>query len=109
MQASDGRRRDIVSVNLGRRTYDIHIGENLLQETGRFIAPLLNRPFIAIVTDENVARHHLKTLEDIAGGGRHQVGCHNSARRAKKPRASLHWLTCVNNCWRQALKGGIKS
>ena len=64
MQASDGRRRDIVSVNLGRRTYDIHIGENLLQETGRFIAPLLNRPFIAIVTDENVARHHLKTLEE---------------------------------------------
>lgn len=64
MQASDGRRRDIVSVNLGRRTYDIHIGENLLQETGRFIAPHLNRPFIAIVTDENVARHHLKTLEE---------------------------------------------
>jgi 3-dehydroquinate synthase len=67
MQASDGRRRDIVSVNLGRRTYDIHIGENLLQETGRFIAPLLNRPFIAIVTDENVARHHLKTLEESLG------------------------------------------
>ena len=63
MQASDGRRRDIVFVNLGQRTYDIHIGENLLQETGRFIAPLLNRPFAAIVTDENVARHHLKTLE----------------------------------------------
>jgi 3-dehydroquinate synthase len=67
MEASDGRRRDLVSVNLGRRTYDIHIGENLLQETGRFIAPLLNRPFIAIVTDENVARHHLKTLEESLG------------------------------------------
>jgi 3-dehydroquinate synthase len=63
MQVPDGRRRDIVSVNLGNRTYDIHIGENLLQEAGRHIAPLLNRPFIAIVTDENVARHHLKTLE----------------------------------------------
>lgn len=63
MQESDGRRRDTVSVNLGQRTYDIHIGENLLQEMGRFIAPLLNRPFAAIVTDENVAHHHLKTLE----------------------------------------------
>jgi 3-dehydroquinate synthase len=63
MQIPDGRRRDIVSVNLRNRTYDIHIGENLLQEAGRLIAPLLNRPFIAIVTDENVARHHLKTLE----------------------------------------------
>ena len=63
MQAADGARRDIVSVNLGQRTYDIHIGENLLQEVGRCIAPLLSRPFAAIVTDENVARHHLKTLE----------------------------------------------
>ena len=63
MQAADGARRDIVSVNLGQRTYDIHIGENLLQEAGRYIAPLLSRPFAAIVTDENVARHHLKTLE----------------------------------------------
>lgn len=63
MQTADGARRDIVSVNLGQRTYDIHIGENLLQEAGRYIAPLLSRPFAAIVTDENVARHHLKALE----------------------------------------------
>ena len=63
MQTADGARRDIVSVNLGQRTYDIHIGENLLQEAGRYIAPLLSRPFAATVTDENVARHHLKALE----------------------------------------------
>ena len=70
MQASDGRRRDTVSVNLGNRTYGIHIGENLLQETGRHIAPLLSRPFTAIVTDENVARHHLKVLEEsLAAAG----------------------------------------
>ncbi len=70
MQASDGVRRDIVSVDLGNRTYDIHIGENLLQEAGRYIAPLLNRPFVAIVTDENVAHHHLKTLEaSLAAAG----------------------------------------
>ena len=70
MQHTNGQRRDIVSVNLGTRTYDIHIGENLLAETGRHIAPLLNRPFTAIVTDENVARHHLKTLEaSLAASG----------------------------------------
>jgi 3-dehydroquinate synthase len=63
MPHSNDKRRDTVSVILGTRIYDIHIGENLLQETGRYIAPLLNRPFTAIVTDENVARHHLKTLE----------------------------------------------
>jgi 3-dehydroquinate synthase len=70
MQQADGRRRDTVSVDLGQRTYDIHIGENLLQDAGRSIAPLLNRPFAAIVTDENVARHHLKTLEaSLAAAG----------------------------------------
>jgi 3-dehydroquinate synthase len=70
MPHSNDKRRDSVTVNLGQRTYDIHIGENLLQETGRHIAPLLNRPFAAIVTDENVARHHLKTLEaSLAAAG----------------------------------------
>jgi len=70
MPHSNDKRRDNVTVNLGQRTYDIHIGENLLQETGRHIAPLLNRPFAAIVTDENVARHHLKTLEaSLAAAG----------------------------------------
>ena len=70
MQQTDGKRRDIVSVSLGTRTYDIHIGENLLEETGRQIAPLLNRPFTVIVTDENVARFHLKTLEaSLAAAG----------------------------------------
>jgi 3-dehydroquinate synthase len=70
MQHTNGQRHDIVSVNLGTRTYDIHIGENLLAETGRHIAPLLNRPFTTIVTDENVARHHLKALEaSLAASG----------------------------------------
>ena len=70
MQQAEDRHRDIVAVNLGRRAYDIHIGENLLQEAGRYIAPLLNRPFVAIVTDENVARHHLGTLEiSLAAAG----------------------------------------
>ena len=70
MQQANGKRHDIVSVNLGARTYDIHIGENLLEESGRIIAPLLNRPFTAIVTDENVAKFHLKTLEaSLAAAG----------------------------------------
>jgi 3-dehydroquinate synthase len=70
MRQTDGKRRDIVSVSLGTRTYDIHIGENLLEETGRHIAPLLNRPFTAIVTDENVAKFHLKALEaSLAAAG----------------------------------------
>ena len=70
MQQTDGKRRDIVSVSLGARTYDIQIGEHLLEEAGRMIAPVLNRPFTAIVTDENVAKFHIKTLEaSLAAAG----------------------------------------
>ena len=53
-----------VSVDLGTRSYDITISDGLLAHAGRTIAPLLARPVTAIVTDENVARHHLKTLTD---------------------------------------------
>jgi 3-dehydroquinate synthase len=56
-------RRENVPVTLGKRSYDIVIGEGLLAEAGRLVGPLLKRPLTAIVTDENVARHHLATLE----------------------------------------------
>jgi 3-dehydroquinate synthase len=55
---------DIVAVELGARTYNIHIREGLLEEADKLIAPLLKRPFTAIVTDKNVAELHLKTLQD---------------------------------------------
>ena len=64
MQQSNDMRRDTVSVALGNRAYDIHIGEGLLREAGHYVAPLLKRQFTVVVTDENVAKFHLKTLED---------------------------------------------
>jgi 3-dehydroquinate synthase len=59
-----------VAVDLGERSYPISIGEGLLAHAGGMISPLLKRPLTAIVTDENVARHHLSTLTaslDAAG------------------------------------------
>ncbi len=56
-------RHETVPVSLGERSYDIHIGEGLLGRAGDIVAPLLRRPLTAIVTDENVAAHHLATLE----------------------------------------------
>jgi 3-dehydroquinate synthase len=59
-----------VAVDLGERSYPISIGEGLLAHAGGMIRPLLKRPLTAIVTDENVARHHLSTLTaslDAAG------------------------------------------
>jgi 3-dehydroquinate synthase len=52
-----------VPVNLADRSYNISIGQNLIANAGGLIAPLLNRPFVAIVTDENVAKAHLANLE----------------------------------------------
>ncbi len=59
----DTARRETVRVALGDRSYDIAIGEGLLGHAGEIIGPLLKRPVTAIVTDENVARAHLATLE----------------------------------------------
>ena len=52
-----------VPVNLADRSYNISIGQNLIANAGKLIAPLLKRPLVVIVTDENVAKAHLLTLE----------------------------------------------
>ncbi|MFM8745467.1 MAG: 3-dehydroquinate synthase [Aestuariivirga sp.] len=55
--------RALITVPLGARSYDIHIGEGLLAKAGDIVAPFLKRPLTAIVTDENVAQAHLASLE----------------------------------------------
>ncbi len=52
-----------VTVDLGDRSYPIHIGPDLLAGAGEYIAPLLSIPHVVIITDEQVAPHHLATLE----------------------------------------------
>ncbi|NVO54987.1 3-dehydroquinate synthase [Rhodobacteraceae bacterium B1Z28] len=56
-----------VHVELGERSYDVEIGPNLLTQTGARIAPLLHRPKVAVLTDENVADLHLGALRDGLG------------------------------------------
>lgn len=51
------------TVNLGNRSYDILIGENIIDEAGVHIGALLKRARTVIITDENVARHQLSRLE----------------------------------------------
>lgn len=59
-----------VHVGLGDRAYDIHIGPGLLPRAGQLIAPLLHRPRVAVISDENVAALHLETLrQGLAAGG----------------------------------------
>lgn len=49
-------------VELGDRSYNIRIGDGLIKRAGVEIAPLLVRPRVAVVSDENVAALHLETL-----------------------------------------------
>jgi 3-dehydroquinate synthase len=51
-----------LKVELKDRSYDIVIGENLLAQAGKIISPILPRPRVIIITDENVAQYHLKKL-----------------------------------------------
>ena len=52
-----------VKVALGDRSYDIVIGRGLMASLGARIAALRPGAKAAIVTDENVARHHLPAVE----------------------------------------------
>ncbi|MBL4739553.1 MAG: 3-dehydroquinate synthase [Sneathiella sp.] len=52
-----------VSVPLGKRSYNVMIGGDLLNTAGHHIAPHLRKKRVGIVTDETVAKFHLKTLQ----------------------------------------------
>ena len=57
-----------VTVDLGERSYDIIIGEDLLLRAGEFLKPQLKAPRMAIVTDENVHALHSATLAASLSG-----------------------------------------
>ncbi|MGD9739119.1 MAG: 3-dehydroquinate synthase [Bauldia sp.] len=54
----------VVHVELGSRSYDILIGPGLLATAGPEVARLMPKARALVVTDSNVARHHLAPLTD---------------------------------------------
>lgn len=61
---------ETVKVPLPGREYDVRIGAGLLDRAGTEIAPLLQRPRVAIVSDETVAAAHLAPLQQaLAAAG----------------------------------------
>lgn len=52
-----------VRVELGERSYDIAIGDNVLARADAWITPVLPQKRVIIVSDEQVAPLHLNTLE----------------------------------------------
>jgi len=51
-----------VRLDLGERSYDIHVGPGLLARAGTLIRPLLKMPALFVVADENVADLHWPAL-----------------------------------------------
>ena len=52
-----------VGVDLGARSYDIHVGRGLLERGGALAAPLIGEKRVFLVTDEVVAPLHAARLE----------------------------------------------
>lgn len=61
--AAKQRHSRAVRVALPGREYDILIGPGLLEQAGELVATRLGKGKCGIVTDENVAKHHLASLE----------------------------------------------
>lgn len=57
-----------INVDLSERSYDIVIGSGLLSQASAYVHQCLNGKRVAIITDENVAGLHLKTLTDSLAG-----------------------------------------
>ena len=57
-----------IRVELADRSYDILIGENLLSNASTYLAPVLARPRIVIITDKTVSSLHLAPLRASLDG-----------------------------------------
>ena len=63
-------------VELGERSYPIRIGEKLLDQAGEQLAACLPSKRVIIITDRNVAEHHLSNLKrslDAAGFAHNEI------------------------------------
>lgn len=79
-----------VHVALGDRAYDVLIGPALLEQAGRLIATRLGKGRCGIVTDENVAKYHLTTVEaSLRAESRHRGSIVLPAGEASKSFAQL--------------------
>ncbi len=53
---------DILTLDLGDRSYDIHVGSGLIARAGELIAPVLRQKRVIVISDENVAPCYLSPL-----------------------------------------------
>lgn len=62
-----------LTVNLGDRSYPIHVGENILGRAGEFLQQVGIRGKIAVVSNPTVASLYLTTIEETLGASGYAV------------------------------------
>lgn len=83
-----------IRVDLGARSYDVLVGEDLITRAGALISPMLRRKRVAVLTDETVAGLHLEALrEGLAAGGVEMTAHALTAGEATKSWAGLQEAT----------------
>ena len=61
---------ETITVGLGTRAYDIHVGGGMLARAGELLKPLTSKGVVPVVTDSHVAKLHLPALTDaLASAG----------------------------------------
>ena len=96
---------ETVSVNLPGREYDVLIGPGLLEQAETYVAPLLNRPKVTIICDEDVAKLHLTTLlGGLGAAGQSAAVLHLPSGETTKSWAQLQ--VCVEWLLEQKVERG---
>jgi 3-dehydroquinate synthase len=84
-----------ISVGLGERSYDIHVGSGLLAQAGALLKPFARGP-VPVVTDTNVEKLHLDAAIDaLRSAGIDARPVLVAAGEATKAFSTLEWLTTV--------------
>ena len=95
--SAEPKEEQIVRVGLGDRAYDIVIGHGLIADAGARIAAAFPGVRVAIVTDKNVAGHHLASLQASLGaaGIAHAAVVMEPGERTKSFDALQHVVDAV--------------
>ena len=70
LASDNGAVRKTVHIDLGARSYDIHIGENLLPQIADYVPLDLKGRSLFVLTDENEIRRGAKRPAAGTAGGR---------------------------------------
>ncbi len=94
----------LLNVDLGERSYAIHIGGGLLQEAGRLFTEkgIPHRSPLMIVTDQHVAKHHLTPLRQSLESAGYKV-CEAIVEPGEKTKS----LEKLNSLVAMALENGL--